>query len=70
MRSPVSSSGGEGKGGRSEEGSVKGLAIGGNGVGSEVAIETMSQALRRTGSGDLGGGAGAGGVRSFPASPV
>ncbi len=67
MRSPVSSSGGEG------EGSVKGgggnLNANANGVGlgsSEVAIETMSQALRRTGSGDLG----AGGVRSFPASPV
>ncbi|KAK3897814.1 hypothetical protein C8A05DRAFT_38610 [Staphylotrichum tortipilum] len=35
-------------------------------VSGEIAIETMSQALRRTGSGDLGAGA----VRSFPTSPV
>ncbi|EAA31615.1 hypothetical protein GE21DRAFT_8219 [Neurospora crassa] len=34
-------------------------------VNGEIAIETMSQALRRTGSGDLSGG-----VRSFPVSPV
>ena len=46
-------------------------------VSGELAIETMSQALRRTGSGDLtvsggGGGGGGGGstIRSFPASPV
>jgi hypothetical protein len=36
-------------------------------VNGELAIETMSQALRRTGSGDLGG---AQGVRSFPGSPI
>lgn len=34
-------------------------------VNGEIAIETMSQALRRTGSGDLSGG-----VRSFPVSPI
>ncbi|KAL2016129.1 hypothetical protein VTK56DRAFT_4248 [Thermocarpiscus australiensis] len=39
---------------------------GGPTVTGELAIETMSQALRRTGSGDFSGG----GVRSFPASPV
>lgn len=36
-------------------------------VSGEIAIETMSEALRRTGSGDLSG---AGGVRSFPTSPI
>ncbi|KAK4138792.1 hypothetical protein BT67DRAFT_22098 [Trichocladium antarcticum] len=36
-------------------------------VNGELAIETMSQALRRTGSGDLGAGQG---MRSFPGSPV
>ncbi|KAK4042713.1 hypothetical protein C8A01DRAFT_44333 [Parachaetomium inaequale] len=41
----------------------------GGGSGGEIAIETMSQALRRTGSGDLSIGGG-GGVRSFPASPI
>ncbi|KAK3296866.1 uncharacterized protein B0H64DRAFT_111599 [Chaetomium fimeti] len=35
--------------------------------GGEIAIETMSQALRRTGSGDLSVG---NGVRSFPTSPI
>jgi hypothetical protein len=46
-----------------------GLALGAVGptVSGEIAIETMSQALRRTGSGDLSSG---GGVRSFPASPI
>ncbi|KAK4241417.1 hypothetical protein C8A03DRAFT_12299 [Achaetomium macrosporum] len=43
------------------------LAAGGPTVSGEIAIETMSQALRRTGSGDLSSG---GGVRSFPASPI
>ncbi|KAH6627024.1 hypothetical protein B0J18DRAFT_157511 [Chaetomium sp. MPI-SDFR-AT-0129] len=40
--------------------------------GGEIAIETMSQALRKTGSGDLsvGGLSGSGGVRSFPTSPI
>ncbi|KAK4152908.1 hypothetical protein C8A00DRAFT_34363 [Chaetomidium leptoderma] len=44
----------------------------GGGGGGEIAIETMRQALRRTGSGDLGGAGGGGGsaVRSFPASPI
>jgi hypothetical protein len=37
------------------------------GSGGEIAIETMTQALRRTGSGDLSAG---GGVRSFPVSPI
>lgn len=36
--------------------------------GGEIAIETMSQALRRTGSGDLS--VGGNGVRSFPGSPI
>ena len=44
-------------------------------VSGELAIETMTQALRRTGSGDFGNGvggsmAGGGGVRSFPVSPI
>ncbi|KAK4251771.1 hypothetical protein C7999DRAFT_27850 [Corynascus novoguineensis] len=41
--------------------------------GGEIAIETMSQALRRTGSGDLSVGSGGGSgerVRSFPGSPT
>ncbi|KAK4127326.1 hypothetical protein N657DRAFT_653580 [Parathielavia appendiculata] len=38
-------------------------------VSGEIAIETMSQALRRTGSGDLGAGQGRG-VGSWPASPI
>ncbi|KAK3686039.1 hypothetical protein B0T22DRAFT_239786 [Podospora appendiculata] len=45
------------------------LATAPNGTGTgtvngELAIETMTQALRRTGSGDLSG------VRSFPTSPI
>ncbi|KAM7223417.1 hypothetical protein V8F06_001294 [Rhypophila decipiens] len=36
-------------------------------VSGELAIETMTQALRRTGSGDLGVGSG---LRSLPTSPV
>ncbi|KAH6641634.1 hypothetical protein F5144DRAFT_564361 [Chaetomium tenue] len=36
--------------------------------GGEIAIETMTQALRRTGSGDLS--VGGNGVRSFPGSPI
>lgn len=45
---------------------------GSSGAGGEIAIETMSQALRKTGSGDLsvGGLSGSGGVRSFPTSPI
>ncbi|KJR82186.1 uncharacterized protein SPSK_03363 [Sporothrix schenckii 1099-18] len=39
------------------------VAGGGNGAG-EISVETMSQALRRTGSGDLSG------VRSTPQSPI
>lgn len=39
------------------------VAGGGNG-GGEISVETMSQALRRTGSGDLSG------VRSTPQSPI
>ncbi|KAK3377892.1 hypothetical protein B0H63DRAFT_229305 [Podospora didyma] len=39
-------------------------SIGGPTVTGELSIETMSQALRRTGSGDLSG------VRSFPTSPI
>jgi hypothetical protein len=40
-------------------------------VSGEIAIETMTEALRRTGSGDLSsGGASVGGMRSFPASPI
>lgn len=37
---------------------------GGGGGNNEISVETMSQALRRTGSGDLGG------VRSNPQSPI
>ena len=70
MRSPVSSAGGGGLPG-SEEGSVKGFSVASGNGSSEIAIETMSQALRRTGSGELGcAGAGAGGVRSFSGSPI
>jgi hypothetical protein len=40
-------------------------------VSGEISIETMTDALRRTGSGDLSsGGASVGGMRSFPASPI
>ncbi|KAL2191944.1 hypothetical protein L209DRAFT_86180 [Thermothelomyces heterothallicus CBS 203.75] len=42
---------------------------GGGTVNGEIAIETMTQALRRTGSGDMSIGSG-GGLRSFPASPT
>ncbi|KAK3327448.1 hypothetical protein B0T19DRAFT_400316 [Cercophora scortea] len=78
IRSPVSSSGGLSSAGsvkglelspsRKAMGSPTGLhpvGAGGNGtVNGELAIETMTQALRRTGSGDLSG------VRSFPTSPI
>ncbi|SPQ21042.1 89948c04-5def-4a66-91b1-1d09f37fd2a1 [Thermothielavioides terrestris] len=50
--------------------SMQHLSGGGPTVSGEIAIETMTQALRRTGSGDLSGGGGSVGVRSFPASPI
>lgn len=40
------------------------LQVAGGGGGGEISVETMSQALRRTGSGDLSG------VRSMPQSPI
>ncbi|KAL1902673.1 hypothetical protein Sste5346_001115 [Sporothrix stenoceras] len=40
------------------------LQVAGSGNGGEISVETMSQALRRTGSGDLSG------VRSTPQSPI
>ncbi|KAK3326354.1 hypothetical protein B0H66DRAFT_530359 [Apodospora peruviana] len=43
--------------------SPTGTTAGGGHVSGELAIETMTQALRRTGSGDLG-------VRSLPTSPI
>ncbi|KAL2128847.1 hypothetical protein VTI74DRAFT_8566 [Chaetomium olivicolor] len=49
------------------------LGVPGNGptVSGEIAIETMTQALRRTGSGDLSCGAEGGRrVGSFPVSPI
>ncbi|KAK0727130.1 hypothetical protein B0T26DRAFT_118392 [Lasiosphaeria miniovina] len=77
IRSPVSSAGGPGTSPpTSKSGSVKGLEMSpsrkplgsptsiGPTVTGELSIETMSEALRRTGSGDLGG------VRSFPTSPI
>jgi len=45
-------------------GSPASITSGGPVVTGEIAIETMSQALRRTGSGDLSG------VRSVPTSPI
>jgi len=78
IRSAVSSQGG-GPGTSSpptsKSGSVKGLELSPTrkplgsppllpAVAGEIAIETMSQALRRTGSGDLSG------VRSLPTSPI
>lgn len=76
--SPASRSGGGGGGGKPLGSPTSmmsmqlggGLLPGGPTVTGEIAIETMSQALRRTGSGDLGGGGGGGGVRSFPTSPI
>ncbi|PKS05787.1 hypothetical protein jhhlp_007616 [Lomentospora prolificans] len=77
MRSPVSSQGPGTSSSPSKSGSVKGLEMSPSrkplgsptttvhGVGAgEINVETMSQALRRTGSGDLGG------ARSFPTSPI
>jgi len=78
IRSPVSSQGGLGTSPpTSKSTSIKGLELSptrkplGSPTsshvplsGSELSIETMSQALRRTGSGDLSG------VRSQPLSPV
>jgi len=77
IRSPVSSAGGpETSPPTSKSGSVKGLEMSPNRkpLGSpglqqphhsgELAIETMSQALRRTGSGDLSV------LRSLPSSPI
>ncbi|KAK1760540.1 hypothetical protein QBC47DRAFT_8320 [Echria macrotheca] len=78
IRSPVSSAGGpETSPPTSKSGSVKGLemspsrkplgsptALQHPTVSGELAIETMSQALRRTGSGDLSV------LRSLPSSPI
>lgn len=77
IRSPVSSTGGpETSPPTSKSGSVKGLelspkkligsptALAHPTVSGELSIETMSQAVRRTGSGDLSG------VRSLPSSPI
>lgn len=78
IRSPVSSQGPGTSPPTSKSGSIKGLdmspsrkplgspASTGLGVGAgDVSVETMSQALRRTGSSDLGAAA-----RSHPVSPV
>jgi hypothetical protein len=43
---------------------------GGTVVNGEIAVETMRDALRRTGSGDLGAAAAAAAGRSFPVSPI
>ncbi|KAJ2894338.1 hypothetical protein MKZ38_007714 [Zalerion maritima] len=79
MRSPVSSQGLGTSPPTSKSGSVKGIEMSPNRkpigsptsahhtlpvIGSEVNVETMSQALRRTGSADLSG------VRSMPTSPI
>jgi hypothetical protein len=78
VRSPVSSQDLEGSPPTSNSASVKGIEISprakalaspvlsshGSISGGELTIETMSQALRRTGSRDLGG------IRSQPLSPV
>ncbi|KAK5662718.1 hypothetical protein OQA88_6124 [Cercophora sp. LCS_1] len=78
IRSPVSSTGGpETSPPTSKSGSVKGLEMSPSRkplgsptmlphptVSGELTIETMTQALRRTGSGDLSG------VRSLPSSPI
>lgn len=79
IRSPVSSSAGGASPPTSKSGSVKGLELSPTrkplgsptsahhiipSLGGELNVETMTQALRRTGSGDLGVG------RSLPTSPV
>ncbi|OIW23670.1 hypothetical protein CONLIGDRAFT_686588 [Coniochaeta ligniaria NRRL 30616] len=79
IRSPVSSSAGGASPPTSKSGSVKGLEMSpprkplGSpmsahhnipSLGGELSVETMTQALRRTASGDLGTG------RSMPTSPV
>jgi hypothetical protein len=79
IRSPVSSSVGGASPPTSKSGSVKGLELsparkplgspmGAHhtipSLGGELNVETMTQALRRTGSGDLGVG------RSLPTSPI
>jgi hypothetical protein len=76
MRSPVSSQGPGTSPPTSKSGSVKGLEMSPSrkplgsptttlhGVGpGEINVETMSQALRRTGSTDFG-------AKSFPTSPI
>ncbi|RFU30965.1 hypothetical protein B7463_g5360, partial [Scytalidium lignicola] len=71
VRSPVSSQGFGTSPPTSKSASVKGLELSPGRkplasptINGELAIETMSQALRRTGSGDLSG------VRSLPLSPI
>lgn len=71
VRSPVSSQGFGTSPPTSKSASVKGLdlspgrkPLASPTISGELAIETMSQALRRTGSGDLSG------VRSLPLSPI
>jgi hypothetical protein len=79
IRSPISSPGAGPSPPTSKSGSVKGFEMSPTrkplgspttssshnlGVSGELNIETMSQALRRTGSGDLSG------VRSLPQSPI
>ncbi|KAI1876233.1 hypothetical protein JX265_000520 [Neoarthrinium moseri] len=80
VRSPISSQGPETSPPTSKSGSIKGLDMSpsrkplgspisaqhtlGAGSGSELNIETMSQALRRTGSTDLSA------ARSLPISPI
>lgn len=78
MRSPVSSQGPGTSPPTSKSGSIKGLEMSparkpigspagtlhGASAGSEINVETMSQALRRTGSGDLSGS------KSYPTSPI
>ncbi|KAL2268713.1 hypothetical protein VTJ83DRAFT_3559 [Remersonia thermophila] len=54
---------------------VGGMQLGGGGGGTqtvdgEVVVETMRDALRRTGSGDLGAAVAAAAARSFPTSPI
>ena len=79
LRSPVSSQGLGTSPPTSKSGSIKGFELGPSrkplgsptsihynlpAIGGEVSIETMTQALRRTGSADLGG------IRSIPTSPI
>ena len=62
--------------GKQSLGSPTNLGPGGSGpppvpvVTGEIAVETMAQALRRTGSGDLSGYPHVASVRSFPMSPI